>query len=192
MPTSRHSFRSRRGFTLLEILVALVLIGLLVGAVTPSVLSQIGKGEVNRLVEDLRSLETGAKLYRTDVSRWPRSLGQLAMQPAAGSRDLFRRPLSGATLRRWQGPYVERGMIAGDSVPSSGSAVVVGLDTVSWNGTPFVAFRVRGVDLEEAKLVSATLDGDTIVASPDPLENGRVRWTPNRRGTLVYLAAPAN
>jgi type II secretion system protein G len=191
MHNRRHLPADRRGFTLLEILVALVLIGLLIGAVTPSVLSQIGKGEVNRVVEDLRSLETGAKLYRSDVSRWPQSLGQLATQPSPGSRDVFQRTLPGGALRRWQGPYVERGLIDGDSVPTAAGAVVQAIDTVSWNGTPFIAFEVRGVDLDDAKLVSATLDGDTIVDSENPAEIGRVRWSEKHHGTLVYLATPA-
>lgn len=180
------------GFTLLEVLVALVLIGLLIGAVAPTVLSQIGKGEVNRVVEDLRSLETGAKLYRSDVTRWPQKLGQLATQPTGTSQDLYGKTLPGTGPQRWQGPYVERGVILGDSVPTAGGAVISAIDTVRWNGTLFIAFKVRGIDVAQAKLISATIDGDTVVRNPVADQNGRVRWRSGAgTDTLTYLAAPA-
>ena len=62
---------SEQGFTLLEIMVVVVIIGLLVAAVAPQFVSNIGRAEINRAKQDLRSIETSLNLYRLDNFRYP-------------------------------------------------------------------------------------------------------------------------
>ncbi|RPJ16560.1 MAG: type II secretion system protein GspG, partial [Deltaproteobacteria bacterium] len=59
------------GFTLLELLVVLVILGLLVGYVAPRFFGQVGKSEVKVATAQIRALEDALDQYRLDVGRYP-------------------------------------------------------------------------------------------------------------------------
>lgn len=85
------------GFTLLELLVVLVILGLLVGYVAPRFFSQVGKSEVKVARAQIKSLEDALDQYRLDVGHYPSSaqgLGAL-MTPPVGESG-------------WQGPYLRK------------------------------------------------------------------------------------
>lgn len=86
-----------RGFTLLELLVVLVILGLLVGIVAPRFFGQVGKSEIKIATAQIRALEDGLDQYRLDVGRYPateQGLAALNAQPAG--------------VTRWQGPYLKK------------------------------------------------------------------------------------
>jgi len=85
------------GFTLLELLVVLVILGLLVGYVAPKYFSQLGKSEVKTARAQISSLEKALDQYRLDTGRYPtteQSLSALNVAPAGESR--------------WAGPYLQK------------------------------------------------------------------------------------
>jgi general secretion pathway protein G len=85
------------GFTLLELLVVLVIIGLLVGYVAPRYFSQVGKSEAKVARAQLKALEDALDQYRLDVGRYPttdQGLASLNAQPPGEAR--------------WQGPYLRK------------------------------------------------------------------------------------
>jgi general secretion pathway protein G len=85
------------GFTLLELLVVLVILGLLVGYVAPKYFAQLGKSEVKTARAQINSLEKALDQYRLDVGRYPtgeQGLAALNMRPAAESK--------------WAGPYLQK------------------------------------------------------------------------------------
>ena len=89
--------RSARGFTLLELLVVLVILGLLVGYVAPRFFGQVGKSEVKVATAQIRALEDALDQYRLDVGRYPtteQGLAALKTQPTGEAR--------------WQGPYLKK------------------------------------------------------------------------------------
>lgn len=88
---------ARRGFTLLELLVVMVIIGILAGFVAPRYFSQIGKSEVKAARAQLDALEKALDQYRLDLGRYPGSEQGLAA--------LIERP---AGLARWAGPYLKK------------------------------------------------------------------------------------
>lgn len=95
----RPSFASLRqsGFTLLELLVVMVIIGLLAGYVGPKYFAQIGKSEIKAARAQIDALEKALDQYRLDVGRYPSSeqgLAALNQRPAGESR--------------WQGPYLKK------------------------------------------------------------------------------------
>ncbi len=89
----RHTF----GFTLLELLVVLVIIGLLVGYVAPRYFAQVGKSEVKVARAQIKSLEDALDQYRLDVGSYP--------DTEQGLASLFSQPAGEA---RWQGPYLKK------------------------------------------------------------------------------------
>ncbi|MGE5489694.1 MAG: type II secretion system major pseudopilin GspG [Actinomycetota bacterium] len=93
--TSRRS----RGFTLLELLVVMVIIGLLVGYVGPRYFSQVGKSEVKAARAQIDALEKALDQYRIDNGHYP---GQ-----EAGLAALVTKPSNEA---KWDGPYLKKGV----------------------------------------------------------------------------------
>lgn len=93
----KASMLRQQGFTLLELLVVMVIIGLLAGYVGPKYFAQIGKSEVKATRAQIDSLEKALDQYRLDVGHYPtteQGLPALMKQPAGESR--------------WQGPYLKK------------------------------------------------------------------------------------
>ncbi|HEX7080310.1 MAG TPA: type II secretion system major pseudopilin GspG [Gammaproteobacteria bacterium] len=65
------AIRTQRGFTLIEIMVVVVIIGLLAAMVAPRLLGRIDTAAVNRAKQDIRAIETALNLYRLDNFRYP-------------------------------------------------------------------------------------------------------------------------
>ncbi|HET7832595.1 MAG TPA: type II secretion system major pseudopilin GspG [Gallionella sp.] len=91
-----HS-RAQRGFTLLELLVVMVIIGLLAGYVGPKYFSQIGKSEVKAARAQIDGLGKALEQYRLDTGKYPTTEEGLAA--------LVTRPASEA---KWDGPYLTK------------------------------------------------------------------------------------
>jgi general secretion pathway protein G len=97
-PLSRSLVSSlQRGFTLLELLVVMVIIGLLAGYVGPKYFAQIGKSEIKAARAQIDALEKALDQYRLDVGRYPTS--------EIGLAALIKRPPAES---RWQGPYLRK------------------------------------------------------------------------------------
>lgn len=59
------------GFTLIEIMVVVVILGILAALIAPNVIGNIDKAQVTKVKQDLRAIESALKLYRLDRFRYP-------------------------------------------------------------------------------------------------------------------------
>ena len=97
-----------QGFTLLEIMVVVVIIGLLVAAVAPQFIRNIDTAEITRARQDLRSIETSLNLYRLDNFRYPSTsegLDALVTNPGENVAPNWKQYLREIPLDPWQQPY---------------------------------------------------------------------------------------
>ncbi len=104
---------AQRGFTLIEIMVVVVIIGLLAAIVAPNLIGNIDRAAVNRAKQDIRGIETALNLYRLDNFRYPSSdlgLEALVTNPGEANAPNWK---PGGYLRSvptdpWKNPYQYR------------------------------------------------------------------------------------
>ena len=85
------------GFTLVEILIVVVIIGLLASLVGPALFKKVGSSRQKTAMAQISLIETALKTFRLDVGRYPTTeegLKALIVQPEG--------------LRFWDGPYLEK------------------------------------------------------------------------------------
>jgi len=88
------------GFTLIEIMVVVVILGILAAIVAPNVISRIDDAAVSRAKQDIRAVESALKLYRLDNFRYPTT--------DQGLEALVSSP-NDPTIRNWrQGGYLDK------------------------------------------------------------------------------------
>ena len=59
------------GFTLIEIMVVVVILGILAALIAPNVIGNIDKAQITKVKQDIRAIESALKLYRLDRFRYP-------------------------------------------------------------------------------------------------------------------------
>lgn len=92
----REQVKAANGFTLLEMLVVIVIIGLLIGLVAPAVLRELGGARISIVGQAIQRLGTVLDLYKLDVGSYP-STDQ-------GLQALLEKP---ADVDNWNGPYLK-------------------------------------------------------------------------------------
>lgn len=87
----------RAGYTLTELLVVLVIIGLLTALVAPRVLDQIGRAKTRAAQADVKAIAAALDLYRLEVGQYP--------DAQQGLPALVEAP---AGVAGWDGPYLQK------------------------------------------------------------------------------------
>lgn len=92
-----------RGFTLLELLVVLVILGLLAGVIGPQVMKHVGTSKSKTATVQIEELGTALEMYRLELGSYPTTAQGLAV--------LVQRP---AGVEQWNGPYLRKPVIPKD------------------------------------------------------------------------------
>ena len=100
---ANHPIRQRRarGFTLIEIMVVVVIMGILASLVVPKLIARTGESKVAAAKVDIATVMQALKLYRLDNQRYPTT--------EQGLRALVEKPTTGPAANGWKaGGYLEK------------------------------------------------------------------------------------
>ena len=96
----KPSRRAQLGFTLIEIMIVVVIIGLLAAVIMPQLLSRVDDARVAKARQDIQAIETALTMYRLDNSKYPTT--------DQGLRALVQQPTD-PSITHWRpGGYVQK------------------------------------------------------------------------------------
>jgi general secretion pathway protein G len=98
----KYTLRDNRGFSLIEIMIVMIIIGLMVSLVGPKFIGQLGKAEQKTAKAQIEMLMTALDAYRLDVGSYPsqqEGLEAMVTNPGADG---------------WAGPYLKKNKIPND------------------------------------------------------------------------------
>ena len=127
-----NSYTRTRGFSLLELLVVMVILGLLVGLVGPRLFTKVDESRIQTAAAQIKMLRGAVETLRLDLRRIPTADEGLTL--------LVRPPADPAAAKSWRGPYLD------DKLPPD-----------PW-GNPY-RYAVPGADGQPYALYSTGADG---------------------------------
>ena len=138
--------RCLRGFSFIEVMVVIIILGLLSSVVGVYLFDSAEKAKADATKTQIRGLETALDLYRLHNSRYPSS--------EQGLKALLERPEVGLIPKNWNGPYLR-----GNNLPEDG-----------WD-SPFRYLSANGNEYEIISLGADEIDGgvdlDADISSSD-------------------------
>ncbi len=94
--------RVRTGFTLIELIVVIVVIGLLAGLVAPQIIGRVGDARIATAKAQIEMIGLGLENYRLDNGVYPTT--------AQGLAALRQRPAGSSPGANWRGPYLRKSL----------------------------------------------------------------------------------
>jgi general secretion pathway protein G len=106
-PLNRLTIRSSQGFTLIEIMVVIVILGILASLIVPRIMDRPEEAKTLKARIQIESLETALKLYKLDNGVYPTT--------EQGLQALVEKPDTGTVPKKWrEGGYLEKGSVPKD------------------------------------------------------------------------------
>lgn len=133
MNITRTLRRAQRGFTLLEIMVVVVILGILAALVAPNVLGNVDEARIKAARSDLRNIESAVEMFRLHAFRYPTT--------DEGLEALITAPGDPNVRDKWKGPYL-KGKLPTDpwdrpyQYVSPGTNAEVDIYTLGADGSP--------------------------------------------------------
>jgi len=102
-----HKIKTTHGFTLIELMVVIVILGILVSFIAPRLMGRPDEAKQVKARIQMESLETAIKLYKLDSGMYPTT--------EQGLQALVEQPQTGTLPRKWRkGGYLEKGRVPKD------------------------------------------------------------------------------
>lgn len=203
------------GFTLVEVLVTVLILGLLAAVVFPVVADRISSADPTKASNDFANIRTGVELFQLDVrTSLPGDMEDLAqqIQAAGGGSDanVQTNNYSTGESNKWDGPYVD---VAVATTSPDAVVVTTGFEgsilnrlrlfnsastTANAMGSPtvgdFLALRITGLGNTEFARLNDEIDGET-ESDADDQDLGKLRFaeaatTSATADTTYFLAVP--
>ncbi|MGB5985208.1 MAG: type II secretion system major pseudopilin GspG [Desulfobacterales bacterium] len=95
-----------RGFTLIELMIVVVILGILAMVVVPNVMDRPDEARQIKAGSDIKSLETALRLFKLDNGFYPTT--------EQGLQALVVKPTTGKIPKKWNKPYLEKGKLPKD------------------------------------------------------------------------------
>ena len=95
-----------RGFTLIELMIVVVILGILALVVVPNVMDRPDEARQIKAKSDIQSLETALRLFKLDNGFYPST--------EQGLQALVAKPTTGKIPKKWNKPYIEKGKLPKD------------------------------------------------------------------------------
>lgn len=182
--------RSRSGFSFVEMLVALVIVGLMAAVISPALLPRMRDGEFTRFNQNVGTVKAATTVFLADVGAYPGRPTQFFQQPTGGtSKDLFNATISVGRATKWRGPYMDTDSLrffAPETI-GLGAAIVDSFTVKTSGGHPYATLILTGVTREDQLRYKKDYDSGAGVAAADSL-TGLVRYN---KDTLFVLFAVA-
>lgn len=131
---------AQRGFTLLELMIVIVILGLLAGLVAPRFMSKIGGAKQSTAQTQIEMLATACDTFRLDMNRFPTSLEELIVDPGEG--------------KKWDGPYLRKSEIPIDPWDNEYEYRSPGEEGRDYDIISYGADKTEGGDGENQDIVS--------------------------------------
>ena len=107
MRKDKRNKRKQNGFTLIELMVVIVILGLLAGVILPRFMGESDRAKQGIARTQMATLETALKMYKLDNGTYPTT--------EQGLKALVEPPTAGTLPRNWRkGGYLEKGKIPKD------------------------------------------------------------------------------
>lgn len=88
---------ARAGFSLMEIMIAVTILGLVMAMVSPALQNTLKKGKIRTTKSTMRSFKDAISTYQMEVGKLPQTL-----------KDLIKKPREEGAAKKWEGPYIEK------------------------------------------------------------------------------------
>jgi general secretion pathway protein G len=106
--TAQRPGKGQRGFTLIELMVVIVILGILAAIIAPRIIGRTDEAKVTKAKVQIRNFETALKMYKLDNGTYPTT--------EQGLEALIQKPSVGVIPKNWrEGGYLEMNKVPLDS-----------------------------------------------------------------------------
>jgi len=202
----------RRGFTLIEVLVTVAVIGVLVAVTIPAVTSQINAADPARILSDLGNITSGIDAFSINVRpSMPGDVEDLANAVSStgdldGGTTISAGVAYGTSYTKWKGPYIEKPVVenfssAAGNAFSSGYSSFVQNDFVRCNSKvafqgcsltlppDYLVVQIAPLTEAEFELVNKLIDTQESAGPSTSQSLGKLRYKA-ASSTAYYYATP--